>query len=96
MFHQAGKFFAQILFNPPSPPHGTTVPRRAIPLGFHAAGKTRISFRLGSLTPGRWAVVVAPQHITRATAQNQVGTYVYFTIQQSGKLTNIKLVTPKL
>jgi len=41
-------------------------------------------------------VVVAPQHITRATAQNQVGNYVYFTIQQSGKLTNIKLVTPKL
>jgi hypothetical protein len=90
-FHNAGKFFAHILSNPRS--HGITVPRRTVPLGFHTAGKTRIGFRLGILTPGRWAVVVTPQTVTVATTRNTVATWVYFTVRENGKLTNIRLVT---
>ena len=89
-FHSAGKFFAHILLDPRS--HGITVPRRTIPLGFHTAGKTQISFRLGNLKPGKYAVVVTPQHVTAATMPNTAATWVYFTVQQNGKFADIKLV----
>lgn len=89
-FHSAGKFFAHILLDPRS--HGITVPRRTIALGFHTAGRTQISFRLGSLKPGRYAVVVTPKDVTAATMPNTAATWVYFTVQQNGKFTNIKLV----
>lgn len=89
-FHNAGKFFAHILLDPRS--HGITVPQRTIPLGFHTAGKARISFRLGTLKPGRYAVVITPQHVTEAKMTNQAATWVYFTVQENGKFTDIKLV----
>jgi hypothetical protein len=89
-FHNAGKFFAHILLDPRS--HGITRPRRTIPLGFHTAGRTQISFRLGHLTPGKYAVVVTPRHVTEAKMTNQAATWVYFTVKRNGKFTNIKLV----
>jgi len=89
-FHKAGKFFAHVLLNPRA--HGLTVPQQTIPLGFHTAGSADISFRLGTLKPGRYAVVVTPQHVTEANAANQATTWVYFTIKPNGKFTDIKLV----
>jgi hypothetical protein len=89
-FHKAGKFFADILLDPRS--SGLTVPRRTIPLGFHTAGPAKISFRLGTLTPGRYAVVVTPHNPTEASMPDQAATWVYFTVQPDGKFVDVKLV----
>jgi hypothetical protein len=89
-FHNAGKFFAHILLDPRS--HGVTIPKFTIPLGFHTAGTTRISFRLGTLKPGRYAVVITPQRPTAGPTTNLTATWVYFTVQANGKFTDIKLV----
>lgn len=89
-FHSADRFFAHLLLDPRR--HGRTIPQRTIALGYHTAGTTEIRFRLGTLKPGRYAVVITPQDVTPATMPNQAATWVYFTAQPNGKITNIKLV----
>lgn len=93
-FHHAGQFVAHILTNPPSRPTGTSpLGGRTVALGHHAAGTTRISLRLGTLKPGRYAVVITPIPQTSTTNPRLAATWVYLTAQASGKI-KIKLVTP--
>jgi hypothetical protein len=89
-FHSADRFFAHILLDPRR--HGLTIPQRTIALGYHNAGMTEISFRPGTLKPGRYAVVITPQDVTPAAMPTQAATWVYFTAQPNGKFANIKLV----
>lgn len=93
-FHAAGKFQAHILPKPPPQPSTDKLPARArrTALGFHQAGPSSVSFPLGTLSPGRYAVIVTPAKRTKTTGKP--ATWVYLTEHQGGRVTGIKLSTP--
>lgn len=93
-FHKAGIFVAHILLNPPSHPTGSALRGRTVALGHQTADKTNISFPLGTLTPGRYAVVITPQLQTVTKNPKLAATWVYLTAHNNGKITNIKLINP--
>jgi hypothetical protein len=90
-----GAFVAHILASPPSHPTGSRpLHGRTVSLGHHTAGKTHISFRLGTLNPGRYAVVVTHQPPDTTTNPSRAATWVYLTVHNNGKITDIKLIHP--
>ena len=94
-FHKTGVFVAHILSDPPSHPTGSgPVHGRIVALGNHAAGQARISFAVGTLQPGLYALVITPRHQTSTTNSKTAATWVYFTISTNGKATGVKLITP--
>lgn len=94
-FHTSGQFVAHLLTNPPSHPAGGSPLRgRAIALGHHAAGTTQIAFRLGTLKPARYAVVITPTPQTGTRNSSLAATWVYFTVQKGGSIRKIRLITP--
>jgi hypothetical protein len=101
-FHKAGTFAAYIVSNPRPPSSGSVHHARTVALaeptvalGYHAAGKTHISFRLGTLTAGRYAVVITPEPLVMGPPQPKLApTWVYLTVHKNGTITNIKLVHP--
>jgi hypothetical protein len=93
-FHKGGDFVAHILSNPSShPTGGGRVHGRMVALRHHAAGKSHISFPLGTLKAGHYAVVITPQPQATTTKSKTAATWVYFTVDNNGK-TNIKLIQP--
>jgi len=94
-FHKAGQFVAHILSNPPAHPSAASRLRgRTVGLGQHAAGRTRISFRIGKLNAGRYAVVITPQPQTLSDHPGLAATWVYLMVHNNGKITNITLIQP--
>jgi hypothetical protein len=93
-FHKAGMFVGRILLNPPLHPTGSALRGRTVALGHHTAGKSNLSFRLGTLTPGRYAVVITPQPQTVTKNPKLAATWVYLIAHNNGKITNIKLINP--
>jgi hypothetical protein len=94
-FHNAGTFVAHILSNPPA--HPTSSGRlggRTIALGHHVAGKAHISFRLGALKPGRYAVVITPEPQVLGPPRVNLATWVYLTVHGNGTIANIRLIHP--
>jgi hypothetical protein len=94
-FHKSGVFVAHILLNPPA--HwtgGNTVHGRTIALGNHTAGEAHLSFALGTLKPGRYTVVITPQHQMTTKNSKTIATWVYFTARANGKVTGITLINP--
>jgi hypothetical protein len=99
-FHKATTFVAHIV-SMPLPPSAsahhkpTALGGPTVALGYHAAGKARISFRLGALTAGPYAVVITPTHqVFGPPPSNQLATWVYLTVHKNGTISNIKLVHP--
>jgi len=95
-FHAAGRFHALILSNPPKDPSKAKFFNlvRSVSLGQHAAGPGTVSIPLGTLTPGRYGVIVTPvKQPTKVTSKN-AATWVYFTEHQGGKATGIRLIQP--
>jgi hypothetical protein len=90
-FHTAGQFVAHILAKQP-----TRLPLggRTVALGHRAAGKTHVSFKLGDLRRGTYAVVITPGHQTTAASSHTAATWVLFAVTRAGKVTGLKLVTP--
>jgi hypothetical protein len=94
-FHNAGRFVAHILSNPPSHPSSSgRLGGRTVALGHHVAGKTHISFRLGALKAGRYAVVITPEPQVLGPPRANLATWVYLTVHGNGTITNIKLIHP--
>jgi hypothetical protein len=90
-FHRAGQFVAHIL---PKQPTHLPLGGRTVALGHQAARKTHISFKLGDLKPGGYAVVVTPEHQTTAGSPRTAATWVLFTVTKAENVTNIRLVAP--
>jgi hypothetical protein len=94
-FHDAGNFIAHILSNPPShPSFSGRLGGRTVAIGHHVAGKTHISFRLGTLKAGRYAVVITPEPEVQGPPRANLATWVYLTVHGNGTITNIKLIHP--
>jgi hypothetical protein len=90
-FHNAGQFVAHILSKQPT---HLPLDGRTVALGHQAARKTHITFKLGDLTPGGYAVVITPELQTTAGSPKSAATWVLFTVTQAGKVTDIRLVAP--
>jgi hypothetical protein len=100
-FHKSGMFVAHVVpmplppssestnYKPPKPFRGP-----AVALGYHDAGTAHISFRLGALTAGPYAVVITPQPQVLGAPRSQAATWVYLTVHADGTVTNIKLFHP--
>jgi len=93
-FHKAGTFAAHIVPNPLFGPGGSgLIGYKTVALGHHAAGKARITLRLGTLKPGLYAVVILPQPQiygpTKAPA-----TWVYLRVHTNGRIVVIRLIHP--
>jgi hypothetical protein len=95
-FHSAGVFFAHIVPNPLYTPKGTgPIGFKTVALGFHATGTTHISFRLGTLNAGTYAVVVLPQHQTSGPpAHKNIATWVYIAVHANGSIAVTRLIHP--
>jgi hypothetical protein len=94
-FHKAGIFVAHILLSPPSHPTGSPLRGRTVALGQHAAGTAHVSFRVGTLTPGWNAVVIAPQPEAVTKNPKLAATWVYLFARNNGKITKIDLINLK-
>jgi hypothetical protein len=95
-FHTAGQFLAHIVPNPLFRPKGRgPIGFTTVMLGHHAAGEAHISFRLGSLNPGLYAVVILPQHqVMGPPPHKDVATWVYVTVDNKGRTAVIRLIQP--
>jgi hypothetical protein len=95
-FHKAGQFFAHIVPNPLFRPKGHgPIGFSTLALGRHAAGTTHISFGLGTLKPGLYAVVITPKHQSMGPPPHKdVATWVYLTVHSNGKINVIRLIHP--
>jgi hypothetical protein len=94
-FHNAGTFVAHIVSNPRSHPSSSgRLGGRTVALGHHVAGKTHISFRIGALKAGRYAVVITPEPEVQGPPRANLATWVYLTVHRNGTITNIKLIHP--
>jgi hypothetical protein len=94
-FHNAATFVAHILSNPPSHPTSSgRLSGRTVALGHHVAGKAHISFPLGALKAGRYAVVITPEPQVLGPPRANLATWVYLTVHGNGTITNIKLIHP--
>ncbi len=98
-FHAAGRFTAFIESNPPASLQlNKTLSLNLVrkdALGYHPAGRGKVSIPLGALSPGRYAVFVAPRPPSKASERQSAATWVYFTESTGGSAANVRLIQPK-
>ena len=88
-FHRTHLFFAQVYANPKSPSRIRWV--RTIALGAHHMGPRYVSFRLGTLTPGKYGILILPTRtaypwLSRPTGGPQTTTWLGLTVKQTGQV----------
>ena len=92
-FHHTHLFFAQVYANPKSPSRIRWV--RTIALGEHHVGLSHISFRPGTLTAGKYGIVIlrtrtAYPWLSMPTGGPQTTTWLGLTVNQSGQVVAVK------
>jgi hypothetical protein len=88
-FHHTHLFFAQVYSNPKSPSRIRWV--RSIVLGEHHRGLSHVSFRLGTLAPGDYGIVIlrtrtAYPWLSVPTGGPQTTTWLGLTVKQTGRV----------
>jgi hypothetical protein len=88
-FHHTHLFFAQVYADPKSPSQIRWV--RTIALGEHHVGLSHVSFRLGTLTAGKYGIVIlrtrtAYPWLSMPTGGPQTTTWLGLSVNQAGQV----------
>ncbi len=92
-FHRTHLFFAQVYANPKSPSRIRWV--RSIAVGEHHVGLSHVSFRLGTLPPGSYGIVIlrtrtAYPWLSVPTGGPQTTTWLGLTVTQTGQVVAVR------
>jgi len=93
-FHRTHRFFAQVYANPKNPERIRWV--RTMAVGEHHRGPGHVSFRLGTLTPGTYGILILPTRTTypwlsRPTGGLQTTTWLGLTVDHTGRVGAVTL-----
>jgi hypothetical protein len=96
-FHRTHRFFAQVYAHPKNPRQIRWV--RTVALGEHHKGPGHVSFRLGTLTPGDYGILILPTRATypwlsMPTGGAQTTTWLGVTVATTGQVIAVRPQQP--